>query len=714
MLSRLFHVIGRALSIIWRALRTTLALIGLGVVIWFIALGIILSQHGDSFEELFAGVQTEPTEIAEDSVLVLRIEGRLVDHLDQQDQLIQALSEITDDTSSSGDTPAQSLIVALDRAATDDRIQGAVLELSYFAGGYPALLDEVADALLRFRAQGKQVLAYGDRLNQSAYFLAAHADRVVIDPMGSVIFAGYGAHRLFFADTIERLRLTTHAFVAGNYKSAPEQFTHTAMSENAKQAAQRWSGHLWAGWKQRVGAQMDLSPDDLQNYADHPDQQMLRAGGDSAIAALQNGLVHATVALHGTSNQALVELFDEQFGSPEGAEGDTMADTDTSAEGDTMADSDTSTESDTMADTDVSTEGDMIADSDMGTESEVMTESDMSAESDEACACKRQISWNRYFRATGGFAGKEKAKDDAEADVESVAVLFARGTVSGTDEGGAFDAWRVADQVRSLNERDEPPAVILLRLDTPGGSVYASEILRRALVHSEVPVLVSIGGLGASGGYYIATGADRILAAKGSITGSIGVFAVLFTAEGATNWLGANYDGTGTSDMSGTGTPFTALHPRIGAVFTSSVENTYQNFKQLVADSRNLSLDDTESLASGQVWTGGEAIERGLLDGLGSFGGAVTEAAGMVGLDEGQYRLEIVEPEQELLDEILRLLPLLNGQSLLKSSLGRLLPYLEHPDPQHLYMECLDCELSFGATGLSAEALGKLPLPFAL
>ena len=219
----------------------------------------------------------------------------------------------------------------------------------------------------------------------------------------------------------------------------------------------------------------------------------------------------------------------------------------------------------------------------------------------------------------------------------------------------------------------------------------------------DIPVVISMGGVAASGGYYIAAEADEIWATPGTITGSIGVFAAIPTFEQLLQRIGVYRDGVGTTELAGALRLDRPLHPQVADAIRSGVDFNYRNFTQLVARGRDLTADQVDALAQGRVWSAPDALEYGLLDGLGSLDDAVAAAARLAELEH--YEADYVElplsPRdifmQELADRVgsLRLW----SPSALTSSLSNIMAPVADAaaelsslkDPRHIYVRCLSC-----------------------
>lgn len=222
---------------------------------------------------------------------------------------------------------------------------------------------------------------------------------------------------------------------------------------------------------------------------------------------------------------------------------------------------------------------------------------------------------------------------------DQVGIIVAQGTIMpGGQAPGLIGADSTVELIRQAQQNDAIRSVVL-RVDSPGGSAIASEEIRAALVllqQAGKPVVVSMGGTAASGGYWIAATADEIWASPATITGSIGVIGVMPTFENALAYLGVGVDGVGTTALSGSGDPLSGLNDTMQLIYQSNVEDAYRRFLQLVADGRNMSVPEVDAIAQGRVWTGEQALGLGLVDSLGDLDQAVNAAAQLAGLNEWQ------------------------------------------------------------------------------
>ena len=189
-----------------------------------------------------------------------------------------------------------------------------------------------------------------------------------------------------------------------------------------------------------------------------------------------------------------------------------------------------------------------------------------------------------------------------------------------------------------------------MRVDSPGGSVLASEQIRLAIQAAKdkgLPVVISMANLAASGGYWISTPGDAIFAEPETITGSIGIFAILPSFEGALSKIGVTTDGVSTSPLSGQPDIFAGPNATFDRVAQSTIENGYRDFLTRVAKARGKTLQQVDAIGQGRVWAGGTARQLGLVDRLGGLDDAIAEAAKRAKLKAGDYHIETIEEEPD-------------------------------------------------------------------
>jgi len=240
----------------------------------------------------------------------------------------------------------------------------------------------------------------------------------------------------------------------------------------------------------------------------------------------------------------------------------------------------------------------------------------------------------------------------AYSSAKHIAIVVAEGEiVSGNHPAGKIGSISTAEQLRRA-ARDEKVAAVVLRINSPGGDAYASESLRLELQQvrdSGKTVVISMGNVAASGGYWMAMAADEVWASPATITGSIGVFGMLPTFGATLDKIGVHTDGFGTTEMAGKLRLDMPLDPGIARVFQSATERIYRQFISLVSKARGKPVEEIDEIAQGRVWSGLQAAERGLVDRTGTFQDAIKASARIAGLGDS-YQIEWIEPEQSTLD----------------------------------------------------------------
>ncbi|EHG1329491.1 signal peptide peptidase SppA [Vibrio vulnificus] len=312
------------------------------------------------------------------------------------------------------------------------------------------------------------------------------------------------------------------------------------------------------------------------------------------------------------------------------------------------------------------------------------------------------------YKAISYYDYRATMRDNFDVNADDIAIVVASGTImDGQQPRGTVGGDTVAGLLRQARNDDKVKAVVL-RVDSPGGSAFASEVIRnevQALKDAGKPIVVSMSSLAASGGYWISMSADKIIAQPTTLTGSIGIFSVITTFEKGFNKLGIYTDGVGTSPFSGEGIS-TGLSKGASQAFQMGIEHGYQRFINLVGNNRDLSLDAVDKVAQGRVWTGYDALQHGLVDQIGDFDDAVAEAAKMAQLEN--YNLYWVEeplsPTEQFIQEFMKQVKISMGvdiQSILPPSLQPVAQQMEQHasllqnfnDPKGYYAFCLNCEV---------------------
>jgi len=527
---------------------------------------------------LFSG--DDKVEIPPTAALVLDLNGDLVEEKRYVDPLDQVLSESMGSEEEDPEILLTDLLKTIQAATKDDRIKAIVLDLSSFGSGSMDKLSMVGAALQEFKAAGKKVLATGDYYSQNQYFLASYADSINLNPMGTVLLEGFGSYPMYYKSALEKLKITTHVFKVGTYKSAVEPFTRDNMSDAAKEANKAWLDELWASYKQQVAERRGFAVDNFDETIVGLYQKLQAVQGDMTQYALDSKLVDSIKTR-------------EEFRQ------------------------------------------DLIA---------------LVGESEKHSF--NQIQLKDYQAHTLLPAHFDNPL------TEKVAVVVARGTIiDGSAKAGTIGGDTTAALLRRARF-DEKVKAVVLRIDSGGGSAFASEVIGqeiKLLKAAGKPVIASMGAVAASGGYWIAAPANEIWASPTTITGSIGIFGLFHTLENAMPVLGLNTDGVGTTELAGlsAGLPlFKGLTPDMANIFQLLINKGYDDFLSMVSENRGMSKEAVDKVAQGRVWTGTKALELGLVDKLGTFDDAVAAAAEKAGLK--QYDIKVMEQELTPTEQVLR------------------------------------------------------------
>lgn len=286
---------------------------------------------------------------------------------------------------------------------------------------------------------------------------------------------------------------------------------------------------------------------------------------------------------------------------------------------------------------------------------------------------------------------------------DKVAVIVAKGTIlDGEQPKGQIGGESIARLIREARNNDTVKALVL-RVDSPGGSPNASEVIRAELAAAQAsgkPVVTSMGGYAASGGYWIAATSNRIFASENTVTGSIGVFMLFPTFEKTLEKIGVHSDGVGTTTMSGSLNNLQEINPAFELTLKSGVAQVYQRFLGIVSEGRGLTLEEADKVAQGRVWTGVDALEHGLIDAIGDLDDAIESAALLA--DTANYDVIYMEkalsPREQLIRQVLQsasvALPAsLNGwMPVIPEELKTLKQMSQNPT---IYLQCTTCRITF-------------------
>lgn len=559
----------------------------LATIVGIIACSIILSVIGIlSFVGIAASAGSAgTTTISDSSLFKLELKGevteRMVDNpfaaLMGEEQTALGLNDI---------------LASIQKAADNDLIKGIYLEAGNISA-QPASIEEIRNALVRFKQTGKFIVAYGDTYSESDYYICSVADKVILNPKGIVDWHGLASQTIYFKDLLEQLGVEMEVFKVGTYKSAVEPYTSTEMSDENREQITAYITSIWDNMVDNVSLSRGISAEQLNYYAD---QYMAFCPTEECLTA---GLVD-TLLYKDATRDYLKQLMD----------------------------------------------------TDADDRLEVVTLDEV-----------KNIQKNVPLDKSGNI----------------IAMYYAEGQIVESPSTGMSTAPEIVGEkvcldLRKLRDDDNVKAVIL-RVNSPGGSAYASEQIWNEVVQLKArkPVIVSMGDFAASGGYYISCAADTIIAQPNTLTGSIGIFGMFPNPHKLiTDKLKLNIETVKTNrfaDFGALGRPFSTDER---AIMQRYINNGYATFIERCADGRGVSKADIEAVAQGRVWTGEMAQQLGLVDLLGDIEMAEEIAAQKAGIDS--YTLISYPEEQNMLAMLLDQ----TKESYIEARIGKLAGKLQH------------------------------------
>lgn len=480
--------------------------------------------------------------VKENSVLVLKLQGDL-----QEQAQDDVLGQLTGNTFNSLGMDAISS--AIKKAKANKDIKGIYLETGIL-GADVAQLQELRDQLVDFKKSGKWIVAYSDNYTQGCYYLATAADKVYINPEGSINWHGIGSQPMFVKDLLAKFGVKMQVIKVGKYKSATEMFTEEKMSDANREQTQRYIQSLWDNMCKDVSKSRNISVAKLNDLADNG---VFVANGKMLLAEkMVDGVKYAD-------------------------------------------------------------------------EMKAEVKKLLKLDADKKIS---QLS----------IADMATVKEEGNDGDDEIAVYYAYGDIVDSPAAGslfsnshAIVGNEVCKDLEELANDDDVKAVVI-RINSGGGSAYASEQMWHQidLLKKKKPVVISMGGMAASGGYYMSCNANYIFAEPTTLTGSIGIFGVIPNfSDLATNKLGLKFDEVKTNRNALFGSQARMMNEEELTFLQGAITRGYHLFRQRVADGRKMTVDQVEQIAQGHVFTGEDALKIKLVDELGGLDKAVAKAAAL-------------------------------------------------------------------------------------
>ena len=498
----------------------------MGIFVFFSLIGMLMSSSKPSLRD--------------NSVMVMKLQGTINEQAQEN-----VMGQITG--GSFNQLGLNEILSSIKKAKKEDKIKGIYLEPGALATDY-APLQEIRKALEDFKKSGKWIIAYGDAMSQGSYYLASVANKVYLNPEGSIDWHGLASQPMFLKDLYAKFGVKYTVVKVGKFKSFTEQYTEDKMSDANREQVSQYIHGLWHQMLIDVSKSRGISKDSLNHYAD--------------------GLV----AFEGADKLKTRKMVDGFCYYDE------------------------------------------IKD-----------------------VVKKQLGVKSNKRIRQASISEVNAAVEDDYNGDAIAIYYCQG---GITQQATTSLWGSEQQIVSsqviadLNDlaKDDNIKAVVIRINSGGGDAYASEQLWRAVsqLNKKKPVVVSMGGMAASGAYYMSMGARYVMAQPTTLTGSIGIFGALPDLSGLiTQKLGVKFDEVKTNRNSGYQGALMArpLNAEELGYLQAYVNRGYTLFRKRVADGRKMSVDEVEKIAQGRVWLGTDAKSNKLIDGLGGLDDAVKKAA---------------------------------------------------------------------------------------
>jgi protease-4 len=434
----------------------------------------------------------------------------------------------------------QDLIKKINDAAQDEHIKGIYLELDLNSQSF-ANIEEIRKALLTFKKQNKFIVAYAEMMDEYGYYLASTANKIYMNPNGTLVLNGLASEVVYLKDALDKLGLEPQLIRHGKFKSAGEPFIANQMSKENRAQIESYLGSLYYHFIEQIA--LDRKKD--------------------------KEFVHAVI------NELKIQQ--------------------------------------------------TIQAKALGMIDDVLYDDQVKAELKKLCA----VSNDKEVNLVAASKYQNPAVKPATSS-NKIAVLYCNGEiVSGKSSEGNIGSVSICEELKKIR-KDEHIKALVLRINSPGGSALASDVMWREieLLKKEKPVVVSMGSVAASGGYYLAAPANWIVAQPNTITGSIGVFGMLLNAQNLLeNKLGIHVETVKFGAYADLGMPNRALNSSERQIVQNGVDLIYNDFIEKVAKGRKLKAEQVDSIAQGRVWSGKDALKIGLVDELGGLDRAIVVAA---------------------------------------------------------------------------------------
>ena len=441
----------------------------------------------------------------------------------------------------------QEILSNIKKAANNEMVKGIYLKAEVSPNSY-ATLEEIRNELINFKKSGKFIIAYGEYMDEHAYYVASVSDKVFLNPSGEILLNGFSQQVMYLKGMFQKIGVEPELIRHGKYKSAGEPLIADKMSNENRQQIEAYMGNLYQHFISGIAKSRKLKTEEMRAIVD---ELKIRQAEDAVALKVIDGLKY---------KDEVDAFIRKRLGIEE----------------------------------------------------------------------KEKIAFVNM--------GKMKnVKGNTSISDNKIAVVYCVGDIAGGEgDDETMGSDRIAETIKKVREDDSYKALVL-RINSPGGSALASDVMWReiSLCKKKKPVIVSMGAVAASGGYYIAAPADVIVAQPNTITGSIGVFGLMINAkELLNNKLGIKLETVKFGEFSDLGSPDRPLNEAERKVIQSAIDRVYTDFVKRVSEGRKMTAAQVDSIAQGRVWSGIEAKQVGLVDEFGGLDKAIEIAVKKAKLSE--------------------------------------------------------------------------------
>lgn len=520
-----------------------------GSLLAFLAASILMSVLFIGIISALAGGASKGAEpLTREAILRLDFTTPVAERSDSQFRM-----DLVSGPDISGSLSLYDYVRAIDHAAADPAVK-----FIYMTPDDPLLTqsqaEEIRAALLRFRASGKAIVSYSNRMTDMGYYLASTADKVMMNSYGDAMMTGLSSSIVFFKDALDRLGINVQLIRHGKYKSAGETFVKNDISPENREQNEVMLRSMWDAMAEDICTSRSLDCDTYNRWIDN--LELTDAPGLLARGLVDELLYETDVEKYLCSLMGVDKPDDLRF-----------------------------------------------------------------------------VDVARYAETL-----REKPLRGSH---DRIAVVYCTGEIVVDGPEGSLSGERMARTLADIR-RDSTVKAVVLRVNSPGGDAQGAEIINHeiGLLKEVKPVIASYGDYAASGGYWISARADKIYTDRSTLTGSIGVFSLIPSFGNALRKkVGVNIVNIDTHRHSGIFSLMNPLDASEQAYLGKMTERVYSDFTALVAEGRKMSVEQVDALGQGRVWTGSDAVERGLADEIGSLVDAIDYAALSAGLENGRYRI---------------------------------------------------------------------------